>query len=190
MFVKTCRRGRRTGDRGIRFGRQQRSRTLAERAWAQDAGESGGNAADKGAQYGFLIKARNCVDCGECVKACRLWSRTPGECRGAPQGGPLRHQKRQGSLSVHVVHALRDAVLRGSMPCRSHHQGRRRRGDREQGALHRVQVLLSSVPLRRTPLHRFRHGQMRLLPGSGRAAGRKAALRERLQAGRAQLRED
>ena len=59
--------------------------TLAERAWAQDAGESGGNAADKGAQYGFLIKARNCVDCGECVKASRLSEQDARECRGAPR---------------------------------------------------------------------------------------------------------
>ena len=28
-------------------------------------------------QYGFLVKVKNCIDCGECVKACRLWSRTP-----------------------------------------------------------------------------------------------------------------
>lgn len=33
--------------------------------------------ADPNAQYGFLFKVKNCVDCGECVKACRLWSRTP-----------------------------------------------------------------------------------------------------------------
>lgn len=34
--------------------------------------ESAGNA-----QYGFLIKVRNCIDCKECVKACRLWNRIP-----------------------------------------------------------------------------------------------------------------
>lgn len=32
---------------------------------------------DTRAQYGFLVKVNNCIDCGECVKACRLWSRTP-----------------------------------------------------------------------------------------------------------------
>lgn len=31
----------------------------------------------KQAQYGFLLNVKNCVDCGECVEACRLWSRTP-----------------------------------------------------------------------------------------------------------------
>ena len=53
----------------------------APRAPAQAAEEPAEQpAADeavKKAQFGFLLKVKNCVDCGECVKACRLWSRTP-----------------------------------------------------------------------------------------------------------------
>ena len=79
--------------------------TLAERAWAQDAGESGGNAADKGAQYGFLIKARNCVDCGECVKACRLWSRTPASAEARRKVVPyVTKSGKEAYLSTSCMH--------------------------------------------------------------------------------------
>lgn len=37
--------------------------------------------ASETAQYGFLFKAKNCIDCGECVSACRLWSRTPASAK-------------------------------------------------------------------------------------------------------------
>jgi Fe-S-cluster-containing dehydrogenase component len=33
--------------------------------------------ADPDAQYGFLVNVRKCINCGKCVDACRLWSRTP-----------------------------------------------------------------------------------------------------------------
>lgn len=33
--------------------------------------------ASRQTQYGFLLNVKNCVDCGECEEACRLWSRTP-----------------------------------------------------------------------------------------------------------------
>ena len=49
---------------------------LGEPALAQEGPEVAPGA-DASAQYGFLLKVKNCVDCGECVKACRLWSRTP-----------------------------------------------------------------------------------------------------------------
>lgn len=50
-----------------------------EKAFAQNGADADepGSAADESAQYGFLFKAKNCIDCGECVSACRLWSRTP-----------------------------------------------------------------------------------------------------------------
>lgn len=47
-----------------------------ERAHAQEE-PALAEGADPNAQYGFLVRVKNCVDCGECVKACRLWNRTP-----------------------------------------------------------------------------------------------------------------
>jgi Fe-S-cluster-containing dehydrogenase component len=35
------------------------------------------NQADVDAQYGFLVNVQKCINCGKCVAACRLWSRTP-----------------------------------------------------------------------------------------------------------------
>ncbi len=34
-------------------------------------------------QYGFLVKTRNCLNCGNCGEACRMWNNTPatGEAR-------------------------------------------------------------------------------------------------------------
>ena len=47
-----------------------------EAAFADEAAEPVDESV-RNAQYGFLVKVRNCVDCGECVKACRLWNRIP-----------------------------------------------------------------------------------------------------------------
>ena len=36
-------------------------------------------------QLGFLVKTRQCINCGNCVEACRTWNRTP-------EGGPARRK--------------------------------------------------------------------------------------------------
>lgn len=43
----------------------------------------GDGPASGGVQYGFLVKTQNCINCGNCVEACRLWNNTPesGEAR-------------------------------------------------------------------------------------------------------------
>ncbi|MBR3257367.1 MAG: 4Fe-4S dicluster domain-containing protein [Eggerthellaceae bacterium] len=48
------------------------------RAYAADS-------ATAGAQYGFLVKTRNCINCNNCVEACRMWNRTP-------EAGPARRK--------------------------------------------------------------------------------------------------
>lgn len=45
-------------------------------ACAQDT-EAYDDESVENAQFGFLVKVRNCVNCGECVKACKLWNRLP-----------------------------------------------------------------------------------------------------------------
>ncbi len=39
--------------------------------------EDGSGSIPDESQYGFLVRTDKCIDCGECVDACRLWSRTP-----------------------------------------------------------------------------------------------------------------
>ena len=49
------------------------------RAYADGESANAGEAAGhiEKTQYGFLVKTANCVNCGKCVEACRLYNRTP-----------------------------------------------------------------------------------------------------------------
>lgn len=53
---------------------------LSEQALGFAAEKERGSASGRGdawAQYGFLVRVGKCINCGKCVEACRLWSRTP-----------------------------------------------------------------------------------------------------------------
>ena len=50
--------------------------------------EKASAAGDASAQYGFMVKLSRCVECGECVEACRLWNRIPAS---APARRRLAH---------------------------------------------------------------------------------------------------
>ncbi|MDR0514191.1 MAG: 4Fe-4S dicluster domain-containing protein [Coriobacteriaceae bacterium] len=47
----------------------------AQDGMAQGTGQTNNPEADT--QYGFLVNVQRCINCGKCVEACRLWSRTP-----------------------------------------------------------------------------------------------------------------
>ena len=56
--------------------------TAVQHALDRSAG-SAFAAETSGVQYGFLVRTLQCINCGECVEACRIWNRTPasGEAR-------------------------------------------------------------------------------------------------------------
>ena len=51
--------------------------TAVQHALDRDAGTAMAAPDASGVQYGFLVKTRQCINCGECVTACRTWNRTP-----------------------------------------------------------------------------------------------------------------
>ena len=148
----------------------------APRAPAQAAEEPAEQpAADeavKKAQFGFLLKVKNCVDCGECVKACRLWSRTPDSAEARRTVAPyITPAGRKVFVSTSCMHCAVPACV---SVCPA---GAIKKGDGgvvavDKDRCDRLQVLLPSVSVRRAALHRVRHGQVRLLRGQRRCPGR------------------
>ncbi len=76
-------------------------------AYASDAGGEpqpiASESVSADVQYGFLMNVSRCVDCGKCVEACRLWSRTP-------EGVPSRRK-------ITEYHDKQGRVIRISSSC-------------------------------------------------------------------------
>lgn len=130
------------------------------------------------------------VNCQQCVEACRKANGTPEDvpCRRASDA--VHDGEWPEGVRFHLVHALRGSRLRDGVPCTGHHERRRRRGDGGPRPVHRLQVLLSGMSVRRAALHVCRHGQMRPVPRGWRCSGGGAQLRAGVQVPCAALRHD